>query len=329
MILFGRTIGAELAYYRALAGRGRLSGEDAKHLSVQEKGYAGECEYDRVFDETGHGSVFVFRDIYLRIEGNVAQYDCLIVSDDEIVVNEIKNYSGLYRYDRGKWYIRDSQVSEDALAQLRRAVGKLVKLRYQVRGQFDITGKIVFPNIEFRLQTNDEELLENVVLRSGLRNYLLQFKNLYAGRVAEEIAELIRGYIVPNPYFDKCADFDALRKGLYCGSCGGFELENRKYHLVCESCGSKETKETHIIRAISDYKALFLDEKLTNKRFMRFIGQSVSEKTVFRMLNKYCNQHLNGAATHYTFKYRDFDDACKNGNRLWRYKDYYTGNKRN
>src|SRR5699024_8107857 len=141
----------------------------------QEKGYAGECEYDRVFDEIGHGSVFVFRDIYLRIEGNVAQYDCLIVSDDGIVVNEIKNYSGLYRYDKGKWYIRDSQVSEDALAQLRRAVGKLVKLRYQVRGQFDITWKIVFTIIEIHRQHNIDEMFVNVVMRSGLRNYLLQF----------------------------------------------------------------------------------------------------------------------------------------------------------
>ena len=41
MILFERTIGAELAYYRALAGRGRLSGEDAKHLSVQKKDMRG------------------------------------------------------------------------------------------------------------------------------------------------------------------------------------------------------------------------------------------------------------------------------------------------
>lgn len=322
MILFERTIGAELAYYRALAGRSRLSREDAKNLSIQEKGYAGECEYDWVFDETGHSSVFVFRDIYLRIEGNVAQYDCLIVSDDGIVVNEIKNYSGLYRYDKGKWYIRDSQVSEDALAQLRRAVGKLVKLRYQVRGQFDISGKVIFPNIEFRLQSNDDELWENVVLRSGLRNYLMQFQNMYAGRVAEEIAELIRGNIVPNPYFDKCADFDALRKGLYCGSCGGFELENRKYHLVCESCGSKETKETHIIRAISDYKALFLQEKLTKRKFHEFIDYQVSRKTVFRLLNKYCNQHLNGSGSYYTFKYKGFDDAYRESERLWRYKDY-------
>ncbi|WP_213810473.1 hypothetical protein [Jeotgalicoccus sp. WY2] len=63
MILFDRFVGMELAYYRALNRRVLLSGEDAKNLSAQEKGYAGECTYDRIFDEVGHGFVFVFRDV--------------------------------------------------------------------------------------------------------------------------------------------------------------------------------------------------------------------------------------------------------------------------
>ncbi|MDO5359990.1 MAG: nuclease-related domain-containing protein [Jeotgalicoccus sp.] len=322
MILFERFAGLELAYYRALKRRVTLSAIDARNLLAEEKGYAGECTYDRIFDEVGHDSVLVFRDIYLGIEGRVAQYDSLIVSNDGIVVNEIKNYSGNYRYDKGTWYIGKSPVSDDALSQLRRAVGKLVKLRYQVRGKFNISGKVIFPNIEFRLQSIDDELWDNVVLRSGLRSYLSQFQNMHAGRAAEDIAELIRNHIVPNTYFDKCADFSAVRKGLYCSECGGFELENRKYHLVCESCGSKETKETHILRAISDYKALFLNEKLTKRKFQEFIDYQVSRKTVFRLLNKYCHRHMNGSGSYYTFKYRSFEDAYSQSERLWRYKDY-------
>lgn len=327
MIMSERYISGELAYYRALGFREKLGSLDARILTIHEKGFAGECEYDRVFDEVGHGSVLVFRDIYLRIEGRTAQYDCLIVSDEGIVVNEIKNYSGLYRYESGKWFIGKSEVSEDALSQLRRAVGRLVKMRYEVRGSFNVSGKIVFPNIEFRLQSGEEELWNNVVMRAGLRNYLMQFKNTYAGRAAEDIAEVIKKYIIPNPFLDKSADLDSLKKGLYCGECGGFELADRKYHLVCESCGSKETKETHIIRAISDYKALFLNEKLTKKRFLAFIDNKISSRTTIRMLNKYCDQNWNGAFTYYTFKYRDFYDAYRNSNRSWRYKDHAANNE--
>ncbi len=321
MIMFERFVGLELAYYRALKKRASLPREDVKNLAAQEKGYAGECVYDRIFDEVGHDSVYVFRDIYLGIEGRAAQYDSLIVSDDGIVVNEIKNYSGNYRYEKGTWYIGKSPVSDDALSQLRRAIGKLVKLRYQVQGKFDISGKIVFPNIEFRLQSSDDDLWENVVLRSGLRSYLGQFKNMYAGRVGEDIAELIRSHIVPNTYFDKYADFSAVRKGLYCSECGGFELENRYLYMTCQDCSKTEKKETHVLRAISDYKALFLNDKLTKQRFMEFIDYKVSERTVFRIFNKYCNQITKGKWTYYEFRYRDFDEAYQNHELLNRYKD--------
>lgn len=321
MILSHRTAGAELLFYRALVKSRRLSSEEAKILSVLEKGFSGECEYDRIFDSAGHGSVFVFRDIYLKIDGAVAQYDSLIVSDDGIVVNEIKNYSGLYRYENGKWYIRKSEVSEDALSQLRRAMGKLIKMRYLVRDEFSVTGKIVFPNIEFRLETRDEALRDSVVLRSELRHYLMQFKNMYAGRFAEKIDALIRERIVANPYFDKSADFSSVKNGLYCGACGGFELELYHYHLMCQKCGSCEKKETHLLRAIYDFKSLFLNEKLTKQRLLQFIDYKISERTVYRLLNKYCNRLSSGPGSYYTTKYLSFDQAYEKHENLNRYKD--------
>ena len=90
MIISERKISKELAFYRALSSRFCLEEKDAKKLSVLERGYKGERIYDEVFDEEGHSSVFVFRDIYLRIEDSTAQYDALIVSDAGITVNEIK-----------------------------------------------------------------------------------------------------------------------------------------------------------------------------------------------------------------------------------------------
>ena len=180
MILSERFIGGELAYYRALKKRIVLAGQDAKSLSIQEKGFAGECEYDRVFDEEGHGSVFVFR------------------------------------------------------------------------------------------------------------------------------------------------DFDSLRKGLYCGDCGRFELKTNHFYMTCQKCGKTEKKETHVLRAISDYKSLFLNDKLTKQRFMEFIDYKVSERTVFRLLNKYCNQITKGKWTYYEFRYRDFDEAYQVHEILNRYKDKIT-----
>lgn len=324
MLISHRKISRDLAYYRALSFRSFLKGEEAKKLSSLERGYIGECIYDEVFDDAGHGSVFVFRDIYLGIEDSVAQYDTLIVSDAGITVNEIKNYSGFYRVENGKWFAGNFEVPDDPSAQLKRAMGKLLRLKYIHRLSFEIEGRIVFPHIDFRLNFDDQNLRAKLVMRSELRDYLKQFKNEYAGRYAERIAEAVSAHIIENPFFDKSADFESLRKGLYCGNCGSFELTALAYHFNCSSCGTRETKEFHIIRALSDYTALFMNEKLTRKRFLEFIDYRVSPRTVVRMLGKYCTRFGMSTATHYEFNFDNYRDVVGNQEYIRRYKDNIT-----
>lgn len=324
MIISERKISKDLAYYRALSLRCQLNGEDAKKLSVLERGYKGERIYDKVFDEEGHSSVFVFRDIYLRIEDSTAQYDALIVSDAGITVNEIKNYSGFYRVERGKWYAGNFEVPDDPLAQLKRAMNKLLKLQYIHRLNFDIEGKVVFPHIDFRLNCDDRDVREKLVIRSELRDYLKTFKIEYAGRYAEGIVDAIAAHIIDNPFFDKSADFDLVRKGLYCGSCGSFEVEDNHFYMKCGKCDTREKKETHVLRAMSDFSALFLNERMTKKKLIIFMDELISSRTVIRMLNKYCDRVLNGAHTYYQFKYDSFNSAYKEYKSSYRYKDRKT-----
>lgn len=321
MIISERKISKELAFYRALSSRFCLEEKDAKKLSVLERGYKGERIYDEVFGEEGHSSVFVFRDIYLRIEDSTAQYDALIVSEAGITVNEIKNYSGFYRVERGKWYAGNFEVPDDPPAQLKRAMNKLLKLQYIHRLNFDIEGKVVFPHIDFRLNFDNQDVRERLVMRSELRDYLKRFSNEYAGRYAERIAEAVSSHIIDNPFFDKSANFDSVCKGLYCGNCGGFELIDNHFYMRCLDCGSREKKETHLLRAISDFRSLFLDERMTKKKFLIFINYAVSHRTAQRMLNKYCECVVNGAHTYYLFKHESFEEVYAKYKSSYRYKD--------
>lgn len=321
MIISERKISKDLAYYRALSCRSRLDEKDAKKLSVLERGFAGECIYDEVFDDIGHSSVFVFRDIYLGIEDGVAQYDALIVSDAGITVNEIKNYSGFYRVENGKWFAGDFEVPDDPPAQLKRAMNKLLRLQNIHRLNFEIDGKVVFPHIEFRLNCDNRDVREKLVMRSELRDYLKQFKNEYAGRYAENIVDAVSAHIIDNPFFEKSADFNSVRKGLYCGNCGSFEVEDNHFYMKCSKCDSREKKETHLIRAMSDFSALFLDERMTKKKFMEFIDFRMSSRTALRMLDKYCDCVVNGPQTYYIFKYHDFREAYIKYEASYRYKD--------
>lgn len=322
MILTERKKPKELLYLEALSVRAALSREESKKLEWLSRGYQGEVMYDTIVDEVGLSNVYIFRDIYLEIDGSVTQFDCLIVTEDAVVMNEIKNYTGSYSCKNGKWFVRDVEVSDNPLIQMSRAESKLIKLRNAHNLRFNIGGMIVFPNIEFVLNSDDSNLNNSIITRAYLRSYLKEFKNSWAGPGAESIVRLIQAHIVENPYFKSVADFDNVRKGLYCLECGSYALEKRKFHCYCLKCGKIDTIQTLTLRAIADYSILFSDRILTRRNLRDFIGRELCEKTLTRMLKKYCEQFNSGRSTYYKFKYYDFDTALKKENRLWRYLDY-------
>lgn len=321
MFINSRAAPEELLYLKALSARAELNEIESRKFDAIARGYEGECLYDDIFDEVGHNDVYILRDLYLKIGESVTQYDVLIVDDQSIKVNEIKNYTGDYKYEGGRWFKGTFELHDDAFDQLSRAVGKLKKLNYDVRGDFAVTGKLVFPNDDFYLKTDDSSIWSKIVVRSGLKRYFRTFSGAKISREAKFIVKSITSRIVENPYFKTDAAAERLKRGLYCGSCGNFNLVKSRFHLTCASCGSKETTETHLLRAMSDYKYLNHGRAMTRNDLMKFIGNQIHWKTVLRALVKHCHINKNGVSTSYTFKYYNFQDAMKNSNCHIKYKD--------
>ena len=71
-------------------------------MSNLARGFAGEAEYDRLFDVAGHGRLLIYRDVWMKVDKAVLQADSLIVTGGVIVVNGIKNYSGSHLYQSGR-----------------------------------------------------------------------------------------------------------------------------------------------------------------------------------------------------------------------------------
>lgn len=322
MILTERKRSKELLYLEALSTRGELTRNKKQKLEWLDRGYQGEVLYDKIFDEAGLSNIFVFRDIYLEIDGSVTQFDALVVTEDAIDINEVKNYSGNYTHANDKWYVRDVEVSENPNVQLKRAAGKLIKLRNTHNLRFNVNGRIVFTNVEFSLSSDDNNLNNAIVTRPFLKSYLKGFQNSWAGPRAEAVVQLIQSHIVENPYFKSVADFYQLRKGLYCLRCGGFNLVKKQFHYHCTHCEKFDTVHTLVLRAIADYSILFSDRPLTRRGLWEFLGEELSEKTLTRMLQKYCIPHGIGSGRYYIFKYYDFETALRAEYRVWRYKDY-------
>lgn len=323
MFLTARKLPEELLHYYALKNRSVLRSDDNDKLRRLERGVEGERLSDSLLDEAGHDNLYIFRDIYLLIEGSVTQYDTLIVSESGIIANEIKNFSGDYRVGGSIW-TREGGTSlpDDATSQLRRAVGKLMRLRNAAGFNFEVDGKLIFPNEVFRLFSNDDHVWSQVVLRADLRRYFNGFYNEYSGEGASQLVDIIERHIVPNPYFKHRVEFDSVKKGLYCGGCGSFKLEKQHFHLLCMTCGSRESNETHLVRAMSDFKYLFGNLEMTSRRLIEFTGGMINYRVVYEIMKNHCCIDKKGNQTVYKYKYYDFEEAMRKTADKKRYKDY-------
>ncbi len=320
MIIQERKPGRELLYYRALSRRQELDQNNKKLLDIHERGYKGELTYDEVYDETLN-HLHVFRGIYLKVNNSIIQCDALIVSDNGFMLHEIKNYSGNYTYADEKWFVRNFQISEDPLSQLKRSTSRLLKIKYSYNINFSIEGKIVFPNIDFSLTSDYDNLWKFTIMRNQLKSHLASFKDYPVTHKAAELVEIIKSHIVEDPFFNIRADFNHLKKGVYCRACGSYDMEKLKFHFRCSSCNHCDTIHTVILMAITDLNTLLNKEKITRKQVWMLLNGQVGLSTITRVLKKYCNIQNRGAWASYQFKYYDFEDAYKSESRVWRYKD--------
>lgn len=320
MIIEERKIGKELLYYRALSRRMHLNKEAQKRLEIHERGYEGEVTYDKVYDGVLN-HLYVFRGVYLRVEDSTLQCDSLIISDNGFIVHEIKNYSGNYKYEGEKWFVRNFEISEDPLIQLKRTMTKLIKLKYANNLNFTIEGKIVFPNIDFSLSSAHDNIWDFTVMRNQLKRHLSSLKNYPVTHHAVELVEAIQSHIVEDTFFDKVADFDQLKKGVYCRSCGNFDVAKSNIHFKCNECNHKDTIHTVILQGIADLNNLFREQSITRKKIWLLLDGQVCRTTISRIVGKYCNSFKEGSSFSYHFKYYDFDEAYKSETRLWRYRD--------
>lgn len=319
MILTERKVPFELMYMRAFSKRIDMGSKDVRILAALESGYEGELHYDRVLEEAGHGTLIIFRDIYLKAGDGVAQFDSIMIDGNSVTVNEIKNYSGFYSYVDGQWFSGKFEVTEDAISQLKRAMGKLKKVRYDSQMNFDVSGKIIFPNLDLQFDCDDERARSMIIMRNQMKDYLKGFRSSGISEQSKEIARVIYKRIIENPYFDKAADIEDLKLGLYCRSCDSFDLDIQKYYVYCRQCRCRESKESHIIRALSDFQALFRHEKMTRQKLQMLLGNQISERMLQRMLKKYCETFSTGVSIYYKFKYYDYDEAVKKEPRKSKY----------
>lgn len=315
MFITERNKSKQHVYLETLAGRAELDRGESADLGRYRSGYSGECDYDSVFDAVGHDHLYIFRDIWLRISGSEVQFDALIVADNIIIVNEIKNYSGNYSYENSVWKVRGRQISEDPVSQLNRAAGKLVKLRNALGFPFDIGKELIFinPYFIFGAGGTDESVAGRFIMRNRVKQYFRSLGSHTTGRSAKVLSEEIAGRIIEDPYPVPATDYGRLKLGVNCSECGGFDVEMKRFSTVCRSCSYPETVERLIVRAAVEYAVLFPDEKVTMRKIYDFLGHRIDAQKIQRWMSRYLEVVRNSSKSHYEIGVKDLSKILEAG----------------
>lgn len=321
MFLNNRDVPFEIYHYKAISKRRSLTSHENHKLLNLEKGYEGECLYDDVFNFIGHKNLYILRDLYLYINNSITQYDSIIIMNNRIVINEVKNLTGIYDYKNNSWYKENRQMESDPFIQLSRAKSNLISLKKNSMLDFHIDSNIIFTSDDFYFSSDNEYMSNQSVLRSNLKNYFRSFKYEEAGNDAKRIVKLIKSAITNKRILPKKVDISKLKLGLYCGQCSDFNLIKGRFQFKCMKCGSIESYETHLLRAMYDYKYMFPDEAMTRASILYLIDFKIKKSTVYYALKKHCNVVKKGNQTYYSLKYSNFEQHIQAARNNQRYKD--------
>ncbi|WP_020007735.1 nuclease-related domain-containing protein [Salinicoccus albus] len=302
MFLNERMKSKELIYYEALSQRSVLSEDERRKLERLRKGYAGEIGYDRMLDEAGHAGLLIYRDLWLRIGEATLQIDSLIIGEHVMVVNEIKNYSGRYAVDGGRWLLKGRQISEDPIAQASRTAGKLLRLKKFIPYHFTVDKRAVFVNPDFHLVSCSGESGQFIVVRTLLTEYFRELGRMSVGKNAHDLTETIKAFVIDNPIALPVIHPSLIWGGSYCFKCSRYELVKRRFSIICRNCGYVETVERLVVRGMIDFSVLHHTVPMTKERLCKFIGGMAAERTIRALLKKYCVMTAASQKTYYVIK---------------------------
>lgn len=297
----------------------RLPTNHLKYEAVRKKiqqlqaGYAGELYVDRLLHEIPSPSkIIVLSDISLEINPHFRiQIDTLILTPKQIILLEIKNYSGTVHFEehtgKTKKLSNHGEATEKydcIIHQLdRTSIGLQTWLQHKgisfpispiivmANNQTDIP---VFPNTASVKYAKQIPRYIRGILEENVETNVNQFRS---------IAKLIEANQVKWPYISACKRFDIqpndLIKGVLCPSCNVPMKRHKGHSWICILC--KKSNPLALKKSINDW-FLLIDSRISNKQMRDFLDlkSNSSASVIFRTTNM--QRHGKAPYTYYTVK---------------------------
>ena len=268
-----------------------LSKEMEKEFYNLEQGFRGENEQLEWFKKYGSEHWHYVSNYWFN-HGKLMEADMLVISEQEWLVIEVKNYHGLFEYKDRECYINGRLMSDDQVAKMNHRLNRIRHIAAEVSSEIKVVGAMVFINehSDVRLENGNEF---DVVMRNQLQRFIRKFRerNDYplSNQKFDRVFRILKKHQATSPFVPKSLpleSFAELRKGITCKACGSFETQSKYKSIKCRSCLTTEHKHEAALRTAYQLRYMYYDhpEMLTRRNIYEFCGKLISERTISRAL---------------------------------------------
>lgn len=300
MIVKERTKPEELVILQTLKPRMSLEEKDLLNLFTQEKGYEGEVQFDHWFTDY-RAECLIINDLLLEVNGTLFQIDSLVITQDRLHLFEVKNMEGDYYLDGEKFKTSAGAEVKNPLHQLSRAESLLKQLLKNLGFYTPLEPHLVFINPEFALL--QAPLKSPIILPNQLNRFMKNMNRTSSKLTSKhtKLAEALLSLHIKKSPFTRVPEynFEMLRKGVICGTCGEFLESYSRNKYICRNCQSQESMESVVLHSAKTFQLLFPERKLTTTAIYEWSDGLLPIKAIRRVFQS--NLSVNGecSSTYY------------------------------
>lgn len=303
MLIKERTKSTTHLVLESLNSRMNLSFEDAMNYQNQIKGWEGECFFDQLINHP-HQTGLIINDLLLKTKNTYYQIDSLFISNQELTIYEIKNYSGKYTIKDGMLFAESGHFIQNPLAQVERKKAYLHNLLLNMGYQYTVSAYVAYVNPEFYIYEMPPN--ESILFYGQLKKHFQQLPQKNEKKWMSNQNFKVANYLVSQHQDNYPSNnlpeysFKELRKGLFCPKCFSFKATNTRQNRICASCGYKEKIADAIYRGVLEFKLLFPEMKITVQNIEVWCGNTYANSRIQVLLTKKFNKFGKGPGTYYT-----------------------------
>ena len=234
-------------------------------------------------------------DIGLEQGDWITQFDGLILTKRCVIILDSKNVSDdLHFYENTGEFIRlkangERLVLDDPVYQLKKNIQFLTLWFKSKKLDVQVKGLIVYTsgNCMFHSKPKGALVCKTYQMNEYLYKILRSTPQDPTPLKINKIKRLLETNHTPYVRRPLCETYqipyDDLKKGIYCGSCHGYQVVRHRRNWVCRDCNAKNAAAHHV--ALQEYFSI-VDDSITNKDF-RVFCRLESADIANKILSKY------------------------------------------